>query len=110
MATAPTVPLQPLLDYWAARHPKHQQTNCVCAQGGVCGSLEGLANRLNVSRSTMIRRRAMNTLTITEAEQWCGRLRILPTAVWPQWYRVPVTAALNGAGAAGSRWNGRLFQ
>lgn len=107
MASAPTVPLNPLLDYWAARHPRHQQSNCVCAQGGVCGSLEGLANRLGVSRSTMIRRRAQDAITLTEAEQWCGRLRIPPTAVWPDWYKVPVTAALVGSG---QRWNkGRLF-
>jgi len=106
MAAAPTVPLNPLLTYWAKRNPPHQQSNCVCTQGGVCGSLEALADRLGVSRSTMIRRRAQGTLTLTEAEAWCGRLRVLPTVIWPKWYQVPVTAALTGNQ---QRWNGRLF-
>ncbi len=101
------LPLQPLIDFWERRHQAHLTSNCTCTQGGVCGSLEMLADAIKVSRTTLHRKKAAGTITMVEADQWAKRLGQNASRIWPEFDRAPVTAALSDCG--GRRWTGELF-
>lgn len=76
------LPLQPLLDKWRDRNPEHQQSRCVCTQGGSCRSSESLARRVGVSHSTMHRRLRAGVIASEEADVWACRIGLNPHHIW----------------------------
>lgn len=97
------LPMKPLLDWWESTNRTHKRTDCPCADGGVCGSKEALAARLNVSRATLNRRVTKNEISMAEADKWAGQLKLHPSTIWPNWDRRPVQAAMT---PRRSQWTG----
>ena len=103
--TAP-VSARNLRQWWESTHKPHQQSNCVCTQGGVCGSVESLVRQLQlrgvtVSRSTVFRRLSDGgTLTMEEADRFAVALGTTPYRIWPAFDRAPVTASLAPCGTS----------
>ena len=90
MNVVPTVPIQPIIEWWARHQPPHQRSNCVCTIGGQCGSVESLARTVSVSHSTMYRRLRVGVLTEPEADQWAVAIAgVHPLAIWPRYDRLP---------------------
>lgn len=96
------VKTEALVAWWQTRHTAHLPSNCVCNDGGVCGSIESLARtialRTPVSRSTLFRRISAGTITVDEADRFACALGVPVYAIWPGFDRAPVTAALSAPG------------
>ena len=84
------VPFDPLIIWWGMQHRPHERIGCICCDGGVCASMESLARRLGVSRSTVFRRVRDSRLEVGEADRWAITLGVHPKAIWVDWDRLEV--------------------
>ena len=85
------VEVDAIIQWWRQQHEPHNRSSCPCFRNGACGSTESLARAVQVSHSTIHRRRRHLLMSVFEADRWARTLGVAPNAIWHDWGRAALT-------------------